>query len=241
MTTFITELRNDKTRSNDELLLAEAMREVATPQGTGYHEGWRAWTGQWTPSLISQLADRLPLPDDPSQDLCKRLRRTSLQVGTILAQGARSIWAARCAAIAKIKYNNKQDERRRNHQSTNQRNNKASKMPPPEARITAFFPRPQLMTDTTQNPVPPDHHDQRLADTEEVPPTPQVILHNAPNFKKYSRRKPPSSGSHKKNNTTEHTLHAHTILHTTCITHKPPLEHRILNSDSSSLVRGHIE
>ena len=85
LTTFITELRNDKTRSNDELLLAEAMREVATPQGTGYHEGWRAWTGQWTPNLISQLADRLPLPDDPSQDLCKRLRRTSLQVGTISA------------------------------------------------------------------------------------------------------------------------------------------------------------
>ena len=177
------------------------MREVATPQGTGYHEGWRAWTGQWTPNLISQLADRLPLPDDPSQDLCKRLRRTSLQVGTILAQGARSIWAARCAAIAEIKYKRKQDERRLNHQPTNQRNSKASKMPPTEARITAFFPRlPQLITDNTQNPEPPYLHDQRIDDTQDVPPTTQVSLHNVPNFKKYSRRKPPSLGSPKKNN-----------------------------------------
>ena len=329
LSTFITELHNDKTRSNYELLLAEAMREVATPQGDGYHEGWRAWTGQWTPALIDQLANRLPLPEQPSQDLCKRLRRISLKVGTILAQGARSIWAARCTAIAEIKYNRKQDEKRTNHHNIIQRNTKASKMPLPKARITAFYSHsPRLMSDNIQNPEPPnlqdiaaddnepptsqpilhhvpnsvalnsdtvsntnisqfsifgapitkkpkvskigkpnvitapptysnnDHTNTSTSSSEHIakfptlctpninedePPTSQPMLHHIPNFKKYSRRKPPAAVIPKQHNITETLTHAHSTHHNTCIPHKSPLEHRQLNTDSSSLVRGHID
>ena len=104
LSTYITDLRNDKKRTNDELLLAEALRDVANPTGNGFHEGWRAWTGQWTPKLINQLANKYPILSEPSTDLCNRLRRTALQVGKILAVGARAIWAARCAAIAADKY-----------------------------------------------------------------------------------------------------------------------------------------
>ena len=236
LSTLIIQIHHDKNRILLEEKFAEALRDIATPSGKGYHEGWRAWTGQWTPHLITQLYLKFPLDDNLSQDHKQRLKRTALQVGTILAQGARAIWASICRQISLQKLQARLElHRKTKYIKAHLRNNKKSKFIRPQNTIRAFLiPKPIQL-----NPQPEPEENSPSLDT--LISANQPSLKNVPSFIKYQRRKPKTVNSKstphsltvnippvkKKYPSCANKLHTHNCPHHTI-------------HDTLSLIRGHI-
>jgi len=87
-------------RTTQEVKLAETIREMASPTSSSSFNGYRAWTGVWTQSLIDELDKKCNFPTDLSDNIVTKLRRTARHVGMILADGARKLWRRRCELIS---------------------------------------------------------------------------------------------------------------------------------------------